>query len=463
MGNSITMPKIFPVTCHTDYVGLGSTFVAIAGVSLDGVAYVPQAIENGASLIVLAEDAHVPQDTWRLMRDAHVDIQRVADTRKALAILSAQAANHPARQLKIIGITGTKGKTTTAFLLAHILQRAGKKTALMSTVHNKIMDTTFPPSLTTPQPDYLHQFLKSCVHAGVEYVVMEVAAQALSLHRVHDILFDGIIFTNFSHEHLEFYPTIDAYFAAKCLIFDHAKEKAPVLINANDLLCTSLVQNNYQGFGLHGGTYIKAEQPCAIAIDESIFSCPALIGSFNCYNILAAVRMALAHGFVKQDVADSLQSFPGVPGRLQQFNMPNGARCIIDYAHNPSSYQAVLSMLRAQTDNLIVVFGAGGQRDPHKRPIMGNIAATFADMVILTSDNPRTEDPCKIMDAIAAGIENKDKVVCEVDRQEAIKLAYKKSKSGSIIAILGKGTDEYQIIGSEKKAFSERKIIEALC
>lgn len=456
------MPKKFPVTCHTDYVQPGSTFVAIAGMSVDGVAYIPQAIKNGASVIVLAEDAQVSVDTWRLMRDAGVEVQRVPDTRKALAVLSAQAAGYPARQLKIIGVTGTKGKTTTTFLLAHVLQGAGKKVGLVSTVHNRIMDTIFPPALTTPQPDYLQQFLRCCVDAQVEYVVMEVAAQALSLHRVHDILFDGVIFTNFSHEHLEFYPTIDAYFAAKCLIFDQVKNGAPVLINMDDALSVPLIQNQYKGFGFHGSTVIKTEQPCTIMCDDVIIACPVLLGSFNCYNILGAARMALALGIRQQDVVSSLAYFSGVPGRLQQFSMPNGARCIIDYAHNPSSYEAVLSMLRAQTDDLIVVFGAGGQRDPHKRPIMGKIASTFADTVILTSDNPRTEDPLKIMEDIAAGIEHKYKVIYEVDRQNAINLAYKKSRAGSIIAILGKGTDEYQIVGSQKKYFSERQIIQAL-
>jgi UDP-N-acetylmuramyl-tripeptide synthetase len=207
---------------------------------------------------------------------------------------------------------------------------------------------------------------------------------------------------------------------------------------------------------------IKSEQPCAVIINDFVFECPTLMGNFNCYNILAAVRMALALGIESQAIASSLQLFSGVPGRLEQFNMPNGARCIIDYAHNPSSYQAVLSMLRAQTDDLIVIFGAGGKRDPHKRPIMGGIAASFADTIILTSDNPRTEDPFAIMDAIAAGVKDKNKVVYEVDRAKAIEIAYKKSRTGSIIVILGKGTDEYQIIGSEKKKFSEKQIIQAL-
>jgi len=468
MQDHITMPATWPVTCHTDYVGRGSTFVAIRGMSHDGIVYISTAIKNGATTIVLAEGAAVSDEVAQCMRDARVAVHYVPDTRKALVELSAQAAGYPARQLKIIGITGTKGKTTTTFLLAHILQEAGKKVAYISTVHNKIMDIVLPASLTTPQPDYLHQFLRTCVNSGVEYVMMEVAAQALTLHRVHDIMFDGVVFTNFAHEHLEFYATMDDYFDAKCLIFKQIKLHTPVLINADDAACAPLMQHNFLGFGFEQPAEIQgtimSSTVCTIQVHDNVFTCPLLMGNFNAYNLLAAVGMALQLDIDARVINTALQNFPGVPGRMQQFIVPNGARFIIDYAHNPSSYQAVLSMLRSQTDDLMVIFGAGGKRDKQKRPIMGGIAADLADTIILTSDNPRTEDPYVIMDDIAAGIpiDKKYKVVREVDREKAIKIAYQHSRAGSVVVILGKGTDEYQIIGEIKIPFSEKQIIQAL-
>jgi len=321
----------------------------------------------------------------------------------------------------------------------------------------------------------LQQFLQLCAQQGVDYVVMEVAAQALSLHRVHGIAFDGIIFTNFSHEHLEFYATLDEYFAAKKTIFTYAKQAAPLLINADDTACQELiaVHQNATSFGMLKTAAINGS---SISVPEGLyiqgFACAqpftlhnsCLMGGFNVYNILAALGMAFKLGIAIETIEQALTTFAGVPGRLERYPLKNGAYCIIDYAHNPSSYEAVLSLLKSKTEHLIVIFGAGGGRDKFKRPIMGRIASQLADQIILTSDNPRDEEAQAIVLDILAGIhpDHHGKVLVQLDRERAIHKAYGLSKKDSIIAILGKGTDEYQLVRGVKTPFSEAGIIREL-
>ncbi len=471
------MPRVFPVTCHTDHVGTGSTFVAIKGFKHDGVVYIPQAIARGANRIVVHHDALLPADVQHNIKLHNIELINVDNTRKALALLSAQALGYPARQLRIIGITGTIAKTTTVCILEHLLKKAGHKTALLSSIKNSILEKEFQASLTTPQPDYLHMFFRCCVTAGVEYVIMEVAAQALTLHRTEGIEFDGIVFTNFDQEHAEFYSSMHDYFKAKCSIFDQLKPGAPVCINADDAWCKKII-NKHQHFMSFGTNNNKSTIHFSV-IDDKLqgltlsialqnkpytFHCPALIGIFNGYNIAGAISMAHSLGISVPAIAASLRSFKNLPGKLERYILPNKAQCFIDHAHTPSSYQLVLSLLRSLTQHLIVVFGAGGERDHIKRPIMGNIASEFADIVILTSDNPRSEDLDIIIDTIYSGIaqHNQHKIIRELNRERAIKKAYALSTTDSIIALLGKGPDEYQIIGSRKIPFSEKKIIQSL-
>jgi UDP-N-acetylmuramyl-tripeptide synthetase len=301
--------------------------------------------------------------------------------------------------------------------------------------------------------------------------------QALTLHRVHGIQFDGIIFTNFSHEHLEFYATLDDYFAAKCQIFSMAKETACILINIDDERVKYL-SNSYQNSiktysfidktATYVGTYKDHMQSAIVLIqtehNEIVLTCPTLFGLYNGYNIVAATTMALQCGIKKETIVHAIKTFSGVTGRLQRIILPNGAYAFIDYAHNPSSFHAILSTLRPLTNNLIVIFGAGGGKDKHKRPIMGFIACMFADTVILTSDNPRLENLDDIIQDICTGITMHDqhKVVIQKDRTKAIQDAYTYSLKDSIIALLGKGPDEYQIIGLEKHFFSEKSILQQL-
>ncbi len=504
----IMIPKIFSVTAHTQHVGPGSTFVAIKGYKQDGIDFIAQAIEQGATKVVVDQQAQLPQETQQLITHNNIQLIRVANTRKALAQLSAQAHKYPAQKLKIIGITGTKGKTSTSFLLHHLLKTADKKTALLTTVYNKINDTLLPTQLTTQQPDYLHTFFAACVQAGIEYVVMEVAAQALTLHRVDGINFDGIIFTNLAQEHAEFYDSLDEYFAAKCLILQQRKKDASVLINGDDLWGKRILENHSEfipfnkdmlqsrsngfdklttnGFIILINKFLTftlslSKGRPAVSVEAlredwepvegfdregkiNTFTCPALVGEFNKYNISAATLMGQKLNIDDAVIQQGLDTFPGVPGRLEKYELPNGARAFIDYAHNPSSYKAVLSTMRPLTNDLIVVFGTGGQRDKTKRPLMGAVASEYADTIILTSDNPRTESAHDIVHDIIDGIPDskREQVLIELDRERAIKKAYNLAQKDSIIMVLGKGPDEYQEIGTTKYFFSDKQVVQQL-
>jgi UDP-N-acetylmuramoyl-L-alanyl-D-glutamate--2,6-diaminopimelate ligase len=460
----LDLPEIWRVACHTDHVGHGTTFVAVRGQTTDGAEYIAQAIAKGATRVVVADDVQLADAAQRIIAEKSVELIRVKDTRLALAQLSAAAYDFPAQKLSIIGITGTKGKTTTAALLYHILTSAGIKAALISTVENKIGDHTFKAPLTTPQPDYLHMFFDVCAKNGVTHVVMEVAAQALTLHRVHGIQFDAGIFTNFSHEHLEFYQTMDDYFAAKCLLRSYMKRGAPIILNSDDAALQRFVYEHSVPISLHD---IAVEHISPIEFTANIAGemysvlAPSVMGRFNIYNIVYALHCAHYLGIAKQDILQALATFSGVKGRLQKHELADGASCYIDYAHTPDSYMQVLSLLRSMTDHLIVVFGCGGLRDKSKRPIMGGIAASIADCVVLTSDNPRTEDPLEIIAQIKSGVATHDehKIVEAPDRAQAIAYACARAPKKGIVAILGKGPDEYQIIGATRYYFSDAQTV----
>lgn len=476
--SQISMPLIYKVACHTDHIGQGSTFVAIKGMKDDGVQHIKTALAKGATKIVVEHGARIPAQVLQQITDSYIELRYVNSARAALAQLSAQALGNPANSLRIVSITGTKGKTTSSFLLEHVLRSSGLRTALLSTVKNKILDQDMPTNLTTQHPDYLHNFFALCVQNSIDIVVMEVAAQATSLHRVDGIAFDGLIFTNFAQEHGEFYPTMDDYFEAKVAIAEQVKPGAPLLLNSDDQRVAELTQrfNKALLFGienessLYHASVIKNELDLltikihATQYNDFLVNCSSLVGDYNAYNILGVASLCLELGLTPHAVAAGIASFTMVPGRLERYQLPNGASCFIDYAHNPSSYQAVLSMVRSMTSQLIVLFGCGGERDKTKRPIMGAIAAELADLVVLTSDNPRSENAHDILNDILAGIEpdKRHKVICELDREAAIKMAYTKSQAGSVIMLLGKGPDEYQLIGSQKLFFSEKNIVRAL-
>lgn len=519
--------KNYKVTCHTNNIVTGSTFVAIKGMQSDGINYIPQALEKGAATIVLTQDATLNDEISEALKTYKPAILRVTDCRQALSELSAQAYNYPAKKLNIIGVTGTKGKTTTAYLLYHVLTQAGFKCALITGVKNYIGNIEYKSELTTPQPDYIHAFFNECVVSQVKFVIMEASAQGFSLKRLHDIQFAAGIFTNFDLEHSEFYACMDDYFAAKCEMFEHLKPNAPFVVNVDndwgkkiadkhqEFIGLSLDTNTSYSLGMpdkrilnqvkndianlydqskslirhpeclpEGQMYRGITNQFSITKNDSSgleftinlpvhgecfasakriepFSCPNLVGTFNAYNLAGVVSLALQMDIPVRIIQNALLTFSHVPGRMERYKLSNGAIGVIDYAHNPSSFSSILPTLRSMTDNLIVVFGCGGSRDKTKRPIMGDIASTIADKVIITSDNPRFEKLQDITEQIYNGVkaENIDKVEVILDRAQAIEHAYKISQANSIIAILGKGPDEYEMIGNEKFYFSDKETI----
>lgn len=460
--------SILPVTCHTRHVGPGSTFVAIKGMREDGACYILHALDLGATTIVIEQSVILDSDVEQAIMQ-RAQLLRVDNTRYALAQLSAEAHGYPAQQLKIIAIIGTKGKTTTAFLVAHILKTVGYATALLSTVKNQILDVDYPTELTTQQPDYLHAFFRQCVEEGVTHVVMEVAAQALSLHRVATIVFDAVLFLNFSQEHAEFYTTLDDYFSAKAAIVDHLQPAGFLIIPENDEQIGSLAgkllpQQSVYFFSTATGSLRSSFEGVQFFYQSSLYEFPALIGDCNVYNARAAMTYAQISNIPLKTVREALLTFAGIPGRLNKYILPNGAIAFIDYAHNPASFEQVFSTMRRLTKNLLVVFGAGGDRDSAKRPMMGAFAGMYADHIFLTTDNPRSEDPTKIVQDIVEGIatEQREKVTIEMDRKQAIVRAYRASRAGSIILLLGKGPDEYQLAQGVKTYFSEQKILQDL-
>jgi UDP-N-acetylmuramoyl-L-alanyl-D-glutamate--2,6-diaminopimelate ligase len=502
------LPKIWPVTCHTDQVGPGSTFVAIAGKHEHGISYLAQAIELGATKIVIALGTILSPEILAKILELKIELLEVSNCRQALSNLSAAAWGYPAKKLKIIAVTGTKGKTTSVYSLKHLLSSAGYKTAMLTGVHNIIDHISYDAPLTTPHPDYLQMFFAQCVSQNIEYVVMEAAAQAFSLHRLDDVKFSAAIFTNLEQEHAEFYSAIDQYFAAKCQIFKHMQFQAPIIFNHDNSWCVKALEiarnlnlncktfsfnnsssTNYlvelQQDGAAGLVFnftcaeLQKSAPNPAHPDRVRHSCkrrleqqsmggiykntsfivPKLWGKFNCANLAGVIACLDSLGLDLAQIKQNCLTLQPAPGRSERYELPNGASAIIDYAHTPSSFEALLSLLRSITKHLIVVFGASGDRDKLKRPLMGKIAAQFADQVIITTDNPRTEDAQLIAQAVYAGVLPVDltKVLLEPDRAQAIALAVKLSQPGSMIAILGKGPDEYQIFGREKIFFSDRQ------
>jgi len=441
----------FKVTAHSNYVEPNGIFVCIKGTSDDGARYIAHALEKGARVIVIEETHTIPLEIQENIQKAGARLEKVKDARIALAELSAHQAGNPAKKLHIISVTGTKGKTTTCFILRHLLSKLGKKCALISTVHNQINDTIYPSQFSTAQPDYLHAFLQECVNQNVEWVIIEAAAQAFSVNRLHGIQCDSAIYTNFSQEHGEFYASMDDYAQAKSRIIEHLKTQAPLILNGDDNVVAACAKMYPNALLVHEKQINNYTYP------------ESLIGIYNHYNAHMAMSNLIALGLVNtfQELLPLLDDFAPVPGRAEKYILKNRATVYIDYAHNPSSVTAVLSALRLKTDNLIVVMGCSGNRERAKRPIMGREAARIADVFYATIDNPRFENTADIINDMLSDIAKQDmhKIIVQQDRAKAIRMACENSKESSIIAILGKGPDEYIDIEGVKYPFSEKAIV----
>ncbi|EJT6170146.1 UDP-N-acetylmuramoyl-L-alanyl-D-glutamate--2,6-diaminopimelate ligase [Clostridium perfringens] len=442
----------------------GDAFVCVKGFKVDGHSFIGDAIKKGANVLIVQEDVSVQED---------ITIIKVRDTRKALAIMSSNYFGNPKDKLKIIGITGTNGKTTSAFIIKSILEKAGFMTGLIGTIANYIGNKKVDAVRTTPESYELHELFKNMVDAGVEYCVMEVSSHSLELDRVYGIQFEEGIFTNLTRDHLDFHKTFENYYNAKFKLFERSNHS---IINLDDPYGANIVKDiEERGVKTKVSTFsiekesdfkafeIKSHSNCSEfkvnleKVEEFYINIP---GEYNIYNslgcIICAHNLNIPMDKIKEGLSDVV-----IPGRCElvakEKNLPYSI--IIDYAHTPDGLENVLSTVKAFTKNrMISVFGCGGDRDKVKRPQMGKIGCELSDIVIITSDNPRSEEPMDIINDIVKPL-NYDNFVIEVNRKEAIRKAMNMALEGDVIVIAGKGHETYQILKDETIHFDEREVV----
>ncbi len=453
---------ISAVTADSRAVGAGSLFVAVRGVAVDGHKFIPKAIEAGASVIVAAElPDSLPQGVLGVC---------VADSRDALGRLASRFFGDPSEALTLVGVTGTNGKTTTATLLYEMARMRGLKAGLISTVANIVVDEAVPAEHTTPDPVMLNGLLRRMVDAGCTFAAMEVSSHAADQHRISGLTFAGGIFTNITRDHLDYHKTFDNYLRAKKSFFDMLPPEAFALTNIDDRNGEVMLQNTPAQRRATYSVRSLADYTVRVVEDrldgmllefnghpvETMF-----VGRFNASN-LAAVYGAASLLSVPQDELDVLMSrLTPVAGRFQPFRSANGITAIVDYAHTPDALVNVLETLRevGQDARIITVCGAGGDRDKGKRPQMAHAAAGLSDLLILTSDNPRSECPEDILADMQAGLtpDEKERTETVVDRREAIRRAVAAANPGDVILIAGKGHETTQTIGAEVFHFDDRE------
>jgi len=457
-------------------VGRGDCFVAIRGLDADGHRFVPDAISQGASVVVLEDDRAYPDSYF--MHSGTIKVV-VCDSRKALARMSANLFGNPSRDLTMVGVTGTNGKTTTTWLIQSILEAAKTRTGLIGTIDYRIGDQSYPARFTTPESVELNELLVEMKQAGCKAVSMEVSSHALQQSRVYGISFDAAVFTNLTQDHLDYHKTMEEYFKAKKILFDNLESSSWAIINIDDprgqtLLSTGAAQRLSYGFDATADVRAVdarfSVEGTSVTIrhkgNDHTVSSP-LAGRFNAYNILASYAAAMALGVPPEAAERGIGNLKSVRGRLERISSPKGWTAFVDYAHTPDALEKCLGSIReilpeGSRGRMITVFGAGGDRDVSKRPQMGKIASALSDIVLVTSDNPRTENPEAIIDAIVKGIPEGTNVIRMVDRKEAILHALDIARAGDVILIAGKGHEEYQVIGKEKKPFSDRAIVDSL-
>ncbi len=448
-------------------IGTDDVFVAIRGTVSDGHDFIEKAISLGASVIVC--DA-MPQN----LHD-HVTYIQVRDTNKALAYLSANYFGNPSQELKLVGITGTNGKTTIASLLYQLFKRAGFKVGLLSTVKILVDELEFKATHTTPDSITINNFLRDMVDSGVDYCFMEVSSHGVHQKRSEGLHFAGGVFTNLSHDHLDYHPTFAEYRDVKKSFFDSLPKSAFALTNADDKNGPVMLQNTparKRTYALKSYADYRAQilenQLSGLLLkinDNEVWV--RLIGTFNAYNLLAIYGTAVELGLDNLEVLRLLSELESVSGRFQYIVSNQKITAIVDYAHTPDALENVLGTIndiRTKNEQLITVVGCGGDRDKTKRPVMAHIGSGLSDKLIITSDNPRTEDPIQIIADMEAGVEpqNYKKTIAITDRKQAIKTACQLANPGDIILIAGKGHETYQEINGVRHDFDDMKIVKEL-
>lgn len=442
-------------------------FVAVRGVTVDGHTFIAQAISQGAAVIVCEEfpDELNPQVLY----------VRVPDSSVAFGLLASAWYDHPSEELTLVGVTGTNGKTTTATLLYEMFRMFGYKVGLLSTVCNYIDDVAVPATHTTPDPLHLHSLLRQMVDAGCSYAFMEVSSHSAAQHRIAGLDFNGAIFTNLTRDHIDYHKTVEAYLKAKKSFFDGLPKGAFALTNIDDKSGMVMLQNTRA----EKHTYsMRTMADFKVKIVESRIDGMSLqingkdvevmfVGKFNAYNLLAVYGAACLLGRNPDEVLQKMSLLVPVAGRFQTLHSTRGYVAIVDYAHTPDALNNVLTSIREVLGDkgaIITVVGAGGNRDKGKRPMMAREAVNLSDRVILTSDNPRFEDPNDILNDMLAGLDagQRRKALAIVDRREAIRAATQFAQPGDVVLIAGKGHEDYQEIAGVKHHFDDKEEVEKL-
>ena len=442
----------------------GDVYFALSGENFDGAQFIPEAIERGCSAVVSREYDRTPE----------VAAVTTSDPRLALAYASTNFYGNPSRKLKLIGITGTNGKTSVAHILRYMLQSAGYKTAILGTVGHDYGEGIEKSSLTTPEAPDLNKFLRKAVDEGSTHAVMEVSSHSLALKRVSGLDFDLAVFTNLTHDHLDYHKNIESYRNSKGILFSELKDSAYAVLNIDDEAAeymSTLTSANVVTFSISDSsadyqalshTFSERGMKISLSIPRGTVNIESpLSGEFNVYNLLAAFSAVDVLG-VKGDYAiENLNDLSQIPGRFEKIVSAAGFTILVDYAHTPDALENTMKAARQLTSpdgRLITIFGCGGDRDVEKRPVMGKLASSLSDLVIVTSDNPRSEKPENIINEISNGIIKENFESIE-DRRSAIIHALKEAKTGDVVLVAGKGHEDYQEINGIRKPFSDKDVI----
>jgi len=482
--------KIEGIAYHSQRVKKNFLFAALRGMEADGHHFIGDALQRGAEAFLWEEERDVLNKTGIL----------VPNSRQALARVSANFYGNPTSRMRLIGVTGTNGKTTTTYLLESILKKAGKQTGVLGTINYRYGQKSVTSANTTPESLDLQKILHEMVGNGVSDVIMEVSSHGLDLQRVFGCQFDGVVFTNFTSDHLDYHRTLEHYFESKQKLFSEALMTSPktqrfAVTNRDDPRGEAIVEGIHLPiirYGLDPSSDVSANQAtfnfeglsCRVRTPQGSFPLHSkLIGEFNLQNILAAVATGTGLGIPLEVIKEGIEALKGVPGRFEKVENRKGIHVVVDYAHTPDALERVLLGLKKVLKDspsppspgctmMITVFGCGGDRDRTKRPIMGEIAGKYSDLSILTSDNPRTEDPLAIMSEVERGLKKlgleewpsdgitswreKKGYLKFPDRREAIRTAIRLAQPSDAVLIAGKGHEDYQIIGKEKFPFDDR-------
>jgi UDP-N-acetylmuramoyl-L-alanyl-D-glutamate--2,6-diaminopimelate ligase len=448
----------------------GSVFVAIKGFKSDGHKFILDALNNGALAVILEDYNSVPDEIFTHNRKAKI---LVRDSRIALAQASGYFFKDPSRKIKLIGVTGTNGKTTTTYFIKKIIEKAGKKAGLVGTISNYIGDREIKSSLTTPESNDMNALLYEMYNEGCSHAIMEVSSHSLVLKRVYGLNFSSAVFTNITTDHLDFHGNLEEYFKAKKILFDSLSENANIIYNADDPQSSKIIKDskakaysfgtiNNADFQIKDVSYDLSGTSFKIRHNETDYPVSvSLAGSFNAYNACAAFAVAILNGIDANIAVGGLKDTKQVPGRFEVVGKGT-KKIIVDYSHTPDSLEKALFALKNIVNDrnpIYTVFGCGGNRDRSKRPVMGKIASDMSKKIFITSDNPRNENPLEIINEVKAGI-NKDNYEIIENREDAIRKAVKETESNAVILIAGKGHETYQEINGVRNHFSDKEIAE---